>query len=96
MRITNRKPRPLLQATSVHVWQVSCFHIEPHLFHLLFFEPYPEETVVDDVVAIIFIDKFPVEQGLEGQAHAACGRETVLADELLREHGWHGAFLGYG
>ena len=44
--------------------------IEKQLVHglslLLPFEPYPEETVVDDVAVVVFIDKFSVEQSLEG------------------------------
>ena len=59
-------------------------------------QPHPEEAVVDDIAAIVLVDEFSIEKGLESKTHAAGGRQVVAADEILRKNGGDSLILGNG
>ena len=42
-------------------------------------QPHPEEAVVYDIAAIVLVDEFPIDQGLESKTHAAGSRQVVAA-----------------
>ena len=74
------------------------------LYELLFLQggctvlpqPHPEETVVDDIAAIVLVDEFSIDQRLECKTHAAGSRQVVATDEILRKNGGDSLVLGNG